>query len=157
MRCIGGLIYCTLLAILLLVVCSTFTEAASKDVLVLTKDNITLVDTGRWMVKFYAPWCGHCKRLAPTWERFAKTAHTDAAYKSEGLRVAKMDCSGSDRDVCNKFNVRGYPTLLFFDSGKLYEHDGEREFDALVEFGLKGGWRTAGSTYSRSIAMQYLY
>ena len=62
-------------------------------------------------VKFYAPWCGHCKRLAPTWEELAKS-------QKGTVRVAKMDCTATDnKQFCRDMGVRGYPTLKFFPNG----------------------------------------
>ena len=59
-----------------------------------------------WFVKFYAPWCGHCKKLAPTWAEFADT------YASE-VNVAHMDCTEeSSKAICAEMGVKGYPDLL---------------------------------------------
>lgn len=39
-----------------------------------------------WFVEFYAPWCGHCKSLAPHWGRLA------TEVKNRNIKVGKVDC-----------------------------------------------------------------
>lgn len=48
----------------------------------------------------YAPWCGHCKRLEPIWERLSE----------DYPKTAKVDCT-TDKGVCKAFGVTGFPTL----------------------------------------------
>ena len=55
--------------------------------------------TGDWLVKFYAPWCGHCKTLAPTWE--------EVANELKGVvNVAKVDVM-SNRALGTRFEIEG--------------------------------------------------
>ena len=69
---------------------------------------MTMKSDKAWFIKFYAPWCGHCKHLAPVWEDFNR-------LHSEEINVAKVDCTDSlSQSLCSKMEVRGYPTLLFF-------------------------------------------
>merc|ERR1719353_528302 len=96
--------------------------AAFEDengVVVLTDDTFehdtqvtTGATTGDWFVKFYAPWCSHCRTMAPLWEQVA------AELKGE-LNVAKVDVTGSP-GVQKRFGVQGFPSLLFFSHGKMY-------------------------------------
>jgi len=75
-------------------------------------------------VKFFAPWCGHCKRLAPTWEEFA------AANKDADFLVAEVDCT-VQKDICNKYQIRGYPTIKYLRAGEApVEYSGARTKDA---------------------------
>ncbi|EGG24570.1 disulfide-like protein [Cavenderia fasciculata] len=122
----------TLLVIAAAVVSSQ--DLPASEVVVLTEKNFdsTLASGGNWFVKFYAPWCGHCKKLAPLWEELAtKTAKDVANY-------AKVDCT-QEKSVCSQFKVRGYPTLMYFtDNGKsYYEYQGERKIESFNSFAAK--------------------
>lgn len=81
----------------------------------LTKFNFdSNVKRGAWFVKFYAPWCTHCQRLAPIWEKLA-----DQAIAGEWpVKIADVDCTTS-KEICEKAQVKGFPTLALISNGVL--------------------------------------
>jgi len=91
------------------------------------------VAQGNWFIKFYAPWCGHCKSMAPTWDEFAEAVKDDPI----GIKVGKVDCT-VDKEICAKYEVQGYPTLkLFVEGGKVFDFKGDRTADAFEKFAKK--------------------
>nr|XP_022293558.1 thioredoxin domain-containing protein 5-like [Crassostrea virginica] len=87
------------------------------------------IETGSHFIKFYAPWCGHCKRLAPTWEDLAMQY-----LDQEDVSVAKVDCT-VHRATCDSYGVRSYPTLLFFRNGeKVDEYQKGRSLEELQNY-----------------------
>ena len=86
-------------------------------------DEIVRDPTKDVLVKFYAPWCGHCKKLAPIWDELAEF------YKDEkDLIIAKFD---STLNEAEGVEIKGYPTLIFYpkDNKNGVSYDGERELE----------------------------
>uniref|UniRef100_A0A7S0WGM5 Thioredoxin domain-containing protein n=1 Tax=Pyramimonas obovata TaxID=1411642 RepID=A0A7S0WGM5_9CHLO len=106
------------------------TQASASVVALTDSDYKTSISDGKvYFVKYFAPWCGHCKRLAPTWEELA------AAVKGvDNLVIAEVDCTTS-KDVCSEAGVRGYPTLKVMKDGKeAKSYKGGRDLPALKSF-----------------------
>jgi len=80
-------------------------------------------------LQFFAPWCGHCKKLAPTWDDLGEAFARDAR-----VSVDTVDCT-SQEGICAEAEVRGYPTLKAYFNGKeVASHAGARELPELKGF-----------------------
>jgi len=91
-------------------------------------DEIVNDSTKDVFVKYYAPWCGHCKKLAPIWEELGE------AYKdNENVVIAKFDATANEAEGVE---VRGYPTLIFYPRGNKagVTFDGDRTLEPLKKY-----------------------
>jgi protein disulfide-isomerase A1 len=102
-------------------------------VVVLTAANFSsfLAATRHVMVEFYAPWCGHCQELAPDYA--AAASHLAAHHSQSHVALAKVDAT-EDTDLAQKYDVQGFPTILFFIDGVPKDYNGARTKDAIVEW-----------------------
>ena len=76
-------------------------------------------------VKFYAPWCGHCKKLAPEWDKLG------SLYAADDTRyIGKVDCTTNSL-LCKEKGVTGYPTLLTLWKNRTEAYSGDRSLDSL--------------------------
>ncbi|VDN81419.1 unnamed protein product [Brugia pahangi] len=82
------------------------------------------------LVKFYAPWCGHCRKLAPEYEKAARK------LKSAGIMLAEVD-STVEKSLSAEFNITGYPTLYIFRNGKKFDYKGSRDTEGIVKHMLE--------------------
>eukprot|EP00245_Coleochaete_scutata_P006375 TRINITY_DN20800_c0_g1_i1.p1 TRINITY_DN20800_c0_g1~~TRINITY_DN20800_c0_g1_i1.p1 ORF type:complete len:141 (-),score=31.69 TRINITY_DN20800_c0_g1_i1:317-739(-) len=121
------------LALCVLLACfsASFLSSVSAEPVKLTDKTFeTEVNDGKvWFIKFFAPWCGHCKRLVPTWEDLSKEF-----TESADVVIASVDCT-VETGTCSKAEVRSYPTLKIYHKGEeVKKYAGARELSALKTF-----------------------
>jgi len=107
-----------------------FTLASVSTAIELTPDNWDAETSGKSVfVKFFAPWCGHCKAMKPVWDELM------SAYESsETVLVADVDCIGGGKPLCDQSGVKGFPTIKWGDPSDLQEYKGGRSKEELTTF-----------------------
>jgi len=92
-------------------------------------DQLVLDESKDVLVEFYAPWCGHCKSLAPKYEKLGEMMASEPS-----IVIAKVDSTENDTPP---IKVKGFPTLMLFQIGskdKPLTYSGERTEDALAKW-----------------------
>lgn len=105
----------------------------ANDVIELTDSNFedtVIKSEDMWLVEFFAPWCGHCKNLAPHW--------ASAASELKGkVKLGALDAT-VHTVMASRYGVRGYPTIKYFPAGKkdgsAEEYDGGRTSSDIVQW-----------------------
>nr|XP_020469991.1 protein disulfide-isomerase-like [Monopterus albus]XP_020469992.1 protein disulfide-isomerase-like [Monopterus albus] len=127
-----------------------------KDVMVLHINNFAraLDENPYLLVKFYAPWCGHCKKLEPFY------AEAAAKLKDENptLRLAKVDAT-EEKELAEEFDVKGYPTLKLFIKGDRTEpvnYSGKRSVLGIIQWMKRRAGPVAQVLNSTESAAQFI-
>lgn len=107
------------------------TNSAVLDLIPANFDKVVLESGKPALVEFFAPWCGHCKNLAPVYEELAQSL----SFASDKVSVAKVDAD-AEKDLGKRFGVRGFPTLKWFDgkSEEPEDYSGGRDLESLQKF-----------------------
>ncbi|KII96123.1 hypothetical protein PLICRDRAFT_49017 [Plicaturopsis crispa FD-325 SS-3] len=99
----------------------------SGSVLPLTADTLKeAIDQGPIFIKYFAPWCGHCKKLAPTWKQLAR-------HMQNKLTIAEVNCDDYS-SACKSEGIQGFPMLSYYSNGVKTEYTGSRKLDQLKAF-----------------------
>lgn len=108
---------------------------AASSVINLTPSNFdsVVLKAGKpALVEFFAPWCGHCKNLAPVWEELASSF---AAFESK-VSIANVDAD-EHKSLGKRYGVQGFPTLKWFDGkpgSQPEDYNGGRDLESLQKF-----------------------
>lgn len=89
------------------------------------------LDHGKKLVLIYADWCGHCKKIKPTWDSVSEKVNKD-----DELKMVKINCgegTPEQKKIMSKYEVDGYPTILIVDNGKASPYEGDRTEEALLK------------------------
>lgn len=99
-------------------------------------EQIVLDDTKDVLIEFYAPWCGHCKALAPKYEDLA-SQYADSEFKDK-IVIAKVDATLNDVPD----EIQGFPTIKMYPAGSKdapITYQGSRTIEDLIDFIAENG------------------
>ena len=100
-------------------------------------DKYVFQDNKDVLVEFYAPWCGHCKRLAPTYSLLADLYARDSAVANK-VQIVRMDATANDMPQSADIQLVGFPTIMLKPAGKgerkFIDYEGDRSLESLVDF-----------------------
>lgn len=104
---------------------------ANSEIVHLTKQNFepALKDEKSVLVMFYAPWCGHCKRMKPEYEKAA----VEMKQKNIPGVLAALDAT-KESPIAEQFKVSGYPTIKYFINGQYKFDVNVRDAVKIIEF-----------------------
>lgn len=104
------------------------TDAGVKTAVAKNIQDLVIKADKDTLIEFYAPWCGHCKNLAPTYDELGQ------ALKDEpNVQVVKMDATAND--VPPTFTVHGFPTLYWYPKSKVpVKYEGGRGLNDFIEY-----------------------
>ncbi|CAM8948620.1 unnamed protein product [Rhodiola kirilowii] len=94
-------------------------------------DELVIRSKDLWIVEFFAPWCGHCKKLAPEWKK--------AANKLNGkVKLGHVNCD-EEKSLMARFSVQSFPTILVFGADKdaPTPYEGGRTASAIESFAME--------------------
>lgn len=111
-------------------------------------DHLNDPANGLWLLKFYAPWCGHCKTLAPVLDAVAP-------FLAGKMSIGKVDCT-TQKALCKRFNVKGYPTMKYYRDGDFQDYPLGRDKDSIITFGEKMSDRAVKIVSTHSEAKEQL-
>jgi len=106
-------------------------QSAVKDLIPSNFDDVVLKSGKPALVEFFAPWCGHCKTLAPIYDELA----TNFEFAKDKVTIAKVDAD-AEKDLGRRFGVQGFPTLKWFDgkSDTPEDYKSGRDLESLTKF-----------------------
>lgn len=116
---------------------SSSSQNAKSDVVTLTDanfDDLVLNSGDVWLVEFYAPWCGHCKALAPEWEQ--------AASDLKGaVKLGALDATAHEAKAA-EYGIRGFPTIKVFGPAAgapsdATDYEGARTASGITSYALQ--------------------
>jgi len=104
--------------------------ALTATALELTPETYDSATAGKVVfLKFFAPWCGHCKKMKPDWDKLMTKFENNA-----NTLVADVDCTAGGKPLCDANGVQGFPTLKHGDPSSLEDYSGGRDYDTLEKF-----------------------
>lgn len=111
-------------------------------------DHIVLDDAKDVLIEFYAPWCGHCKALAPKYDTLA-SLYVDQGH-ADKVTIAKVDATANDVPD----DIEGFPTIKLYKAGDKKNpvtYSGSRSIEDLIKFVEENGKHAISVTYEEPV------